>query len=71
VSAPILVGYVYPLFGVGGVFAMTTAVLVIGAGVVLIFGIETRNRSLEDIEAQELGSDHSRTTLRPAKGMHS
>ena len=71
VSAPILVGYVYPLFGFGGVFAMTTAVLVIGAGVVLIFGIETRNRSLEDIEAQELGLDHSRATLRPAKGMNS
>ncbi|MDH6146827.1 MULTISPECIES: MFS transporter [Paraburkholderia] len=54
VSAPILVGLVYPLSGFLGVFAMTTTVLVIGACVVFFLGIETRNRSLEDIEASEL-----------------
>jgi putative MFS transporter len=59
VSAPILVGMVYPMFGFLGVFGMTTAVLVVGACVVMIFGIETRNRSLEDIEAQELGGPPS------------
>jgi putative MFS transporter len=51
VSAPILVGLVYPAFGFFGVFAMTTAVLLAGACVVFFLGIETRNRSLEDIEA--------------------
>jgi len=56
VSAPILVGFVYPAAGFLGVFGMTTAVLVAGACVVLVFGIETRGRSLEEIEAQELGT---------------
>jgi putative MFS transporter len=55
VSAPILVGLVYPVLGFLGVFAMTTTVLLIGACVVFFLGIETRNRSLEDIEAEELG----------------
>ncbi len=50
VSAPILVGIVYPMFGFFGVFAMTTAVLLVGACVVFFLDIETRNRSLEDIE---------------------
>jgi MFS transporter, putative metabolite:H+ symporter len=58
VSAPILVGLIYPLFGFLGVFAMTTTVLVIGACVVFFLGIETRNRSLEDIEASELEPAH-------------
>nr|WP_174772178.1 MFS transporter [Paraburkholderia sp. SG-MS1] len=52
VSAPILVGLVYPTLGFLGVFAMTTSVLLIGACVVFFLGIETRNRSLEDIEVQ-------------------
>jgi putative MFS transporter len=50
VSAPILVGLVYPVLGFLGVFAMTTTVLLVGACVVFFLGIETRNRSLEDIE---------------------
>jgi putative MFS transporter len=58
VSAPILVGLVYPASGFLGVFAMTTLVLLVGACVVFFFGIETRNRSLEDIEAEELGTSH-------------
>jgi putative MFS transporter len=52
VSAPILVGLVYPTLGFLGVFAMTTTVLLIGACVVFFLGIETRNRSLEDIEVE-------------------
>lgn len=57
VSAPILVGLVYPAFGFFGVFAMTTAVLLAGACVVFFLGIETRNRSLEDIEASGAQAD--------------
>ncbi|MFM0721248.1 MFS transporter [Paraburkholderia strydomiana] len=52
VSAPILVGLVYPTLGFLGVFGMTTTVLLIGACVVFFLGIETRNRSLEDIEVE-------------------
>jgi putative MFS transporter len=59
VSAPILVGYIYPQFGFGGVFGMTTFVLLAGAVVVLLFGIQTKGRSLEEIEAAELGDTHA------------
>ncbi|WP_233837941.1 MFS transporter [Paraburkholderia sp. ZP32-5] len=59
VSAPILVGLVYPMLGFLGVFGMTTAVLLIGACVVFFLGIETRNRSLEDIETSELAPAHN------------
>ncbi|MFM0074095.1 MFS transporter [Paraburkholderia sediminicola] len=55
VSAPILVGLVYPVLGFLGVFAMTTTVLLVGACVVFFLGIETRNRSLEDIEESGTG----------------
>ncbi|CAE6763958.1 Putative niacin/nicotinamide transporter NaiP [Paraburkholderia aspalathi] len=55
VSAPILVGLVYPVLGFLGVFAMTTTVLLVGACVVFFLGIETRNRSLEDIEVGGAG----------------
>jgi putative MFS transporter len=56
VSAPILVGYVYPQFGFAGVFGMTTLVLLAGAIVVLLFGIQTKGRSLEDIESAEFSA---------------
>ena len=41
VSAPILVGLVYPTLGFLGVFAMTTTVLLVGACVVGFLGIES------------------------------
>ncbi len=50
IAAPILVGYVYPIGGFAGVFGMTTGILLIGGMAVLILGIPTKNRSLEDIE---------------------
>jgi putative MFS transporter len=58
VSAPILVGLVYPVLGFLGVFAMTTTVLLVGACVVFFLGIETRNRSLEDIEEGGASQPH-------------
>ncbi|MDR5813467.1 MFS transporter [Caballeronia sp. LZ033] len=63
VSAPILVGIVYPAFGFFGVFAMTTAVLLAGACVVFFLGIETRNRSLEDIEVNGDVDNEARESL--------
>jgi len=54
ITAPILVGVVYPSLGFAGVFGMTTAVLLLGAAAVTFMGIPTRGRSLEDIAAGEL-----------------
>ncbi|NTA83768.1 MFS transporter [Agrobacterium tumefaciens] len=54
IAAPILVGYVYPIGGFAGVFGMTTGILLIGGMAVLILGIPTKNRSLEDIEQATL-----------------
>ena len=54
ITAPILVGFIYPTAGFAGVFGMTTAVLLLGAAAVTFMGIPTRGRSLEDIAAGEL-----------------
>jgi putative MFS transporter len=53
ISAPILVGAIFPRFGFAGVFGVTTLVLLVGAVVVLVFGIRTDGRSLEAIAAGE------------------
>jgi len=53
IVSPILVGYLYPKFGFAGVFGTTTAVLLLGAAVVVTMGVPTRGRSLEDIAAGE------------------
>ena len=53
-AAPMMVGLVYPMAGFVGVFGMTTAVLLFGAAAVLIFGVSTKNRSLEAITAAEM-----------------
>jgi putative MFS transporter len=55
IVSPILVGYMYPKLGFGGVFGMTTGVLLAGALAVVILGIPTRGRSLEEIAAREIG----------------
>ncbi|MEX3928385.1 MFS transporter [Paraburkholderia sp. BR10936] len=54
IAAPILVGYLYPRLGFGGVFGATTLVLIIGALAVLIMGVPTRGRSLEEIAAMRM-----------------
>jgi putative MFS transporter len=54
IAAPILVGYVYPLLGFGGVFGATTLVLLTGALAVVLMGVPTRGRSLEDIAAGQV-----------------
>ena len=54
ITAPILVGFIYPKLGFGGVFGMTTAVLLLGSAAVMVMGVPTRGRSLEDIAATEL-----------------
>ena len=51
-SAPIVIGYAYPRIGFGGVFVITTIVLVLGALAVAVLGIATAGKSLEQIAAE-------------------
>ncbi len=51
IVSPILVGYLYPNFGFLGVFGTTTVTLLLGALVVVLMGVPTRGRSLEEIAA--------------------
>jgi putative MFS transporter len=48
--APVTVGILFPLYGFSGVFGLTTTLLAIGAFCIACLGIDTKNRSLEDIE---------------------
>jgi MFS transporter, putative metabolite:H+ symporter len=54
IISPILVGYLYPNFGFTGVFGTTTSVLLLGALAVVLMGVPTQGRSLEDIAAGEV-----------------
>jgi putative MFS transporter len=47
--APIAVGNILPGHGVGGVFIMFGGVAILGAIITGLFGVETKNRVLEDI----------------------
>ena len=50
ILASIAIGLAYGSIGFGGVFVMTTAVLA-----VVVFGLSTASRTLEDVSAGELG----------------
>jgi len=54
-SAPIVIGLVYARIGFGGVFTITTTVLLLGATAVGILGIRTSGKTLEQIAAEEMG----------------
>ncbi|WP_429498073.1 MFS transporter [Robbsia andropogonis] len=54
IVSPTLVGYIFPVFGFGGVFGVTTVVLVAGAVTVLVMGVKTKGLSLEAIAVKEL-----------------
>jgi putative MFS transporter len=61
ICSPMLVGYMYPLWGFPGVFGMTTAMLAMGALAVLFLGVSTTGRTLEEItEAEIAGPAHHR-----------
>jgi MFS transporter, putative metabolite:H+ symporter len=53
-SASIFIGRVYAAIGLGGVFVITTVVLVTGAMAVAVLGIATAGKSLEQITAEAL-----------------
>lgn len=54
ITAPILIGAAFPVLGFGGVFTMIMAVLGSAALVVLVFGISTSGRSLEEIDGESV-----------------
>lgn len=49
ISAPIVIGVLYASLGFGGVFAMVTGALAAGAVVVVLFGVSTNGRTLEEL----------------------
>lgn len=49
ILAPIIIGFAYASIGFGGVFVMTTAMLSVAVISVLLFGLATAGRTLEEI----------------------
>ena len=56
ILAPLIIGFTFARIGFGGVFTITTIVLLIGALTVLALGIRTAGKTLEQIAAAEIGS---------------
>lgn len=54
ITAPLIIGAFASQWGFVGVFGMTTAVLVIGIAVTLLFALRTAGRSLEEITTTEV-----------------
>jgi MFS transporter, putative metabolite:H+ symporter len=59
IIAPIIIGFSYTTVGFAGVFTMLLVLLVIGAGVVAVFGRRTNGRSLEFISRQTVHDGQS------------
>lgn len=55
IIAPIVIGFSYSTVGFGGVFTMLLVLLLLGAGVVAVFGQRTTGRSLETIGQETIG----------------
>jgi MFS transporter, putative metabolite:H+ symporter len=54
IVSPVAVGWLYPRLGFAGVFGATTLVLLAGAVAVMVMGISTRGRSLEEISSEAI-----------------
>ncbi|WP_233848664.1 MFS transporter [Paraburkholderia sp. HD33-4] len=69
ICSPMLVGFIYPLWGFAGVFGMTTVILLIGALAVIFLGVSTAGRTLEEITETEYGArpESQSAVLRTAK----
>jgi putative MFS transporter len=63
-SAPIVIGSTYARIGFGGVFLITTVVLLVGATAVALFGIGTAGKSLEQIASEISGRGGATGTIR-------
>jgi putative MFS transporter len=53
ISAPAIIGFFAAALGFAGVFTMTTVVLVVGVITVLVFGLHTAGRALEELTETE------------------
>ena len=59
ISAPIIIGSSYAAIGLSGVFVMLTIMMAVGAVGILVFGTSTKDKTLEEIEREELGAVRS------------
>ena len=66
IAAPLVIGFTFAVIGFGGVFTLTTVVLALAALAVLIFGVSTAGKTLEQIAAEELGTTSPQPGRRPA-----
>lgn len=67
ITAPLIIGAVSASAGFAGVFGLTTAVLVTGVIITLVFALSTANRSLEEL-AERLPAGAGRTTTDTGQG---
>jgi MFS transporter, putative metabolite:H+ symporter len=56
IFAPIIIGSAYTVLGFGGVFAMMLVVLAVGVLVIVVFGVPTAGRTLEELTEGAVGS---------------
>ncbi|MGO2861550.1 MAG: MFS transporter [Brevibacterium sp.] len=56
ILAPSIIGFSAASLGFGGVFGLTTAVLAVGVVVIVVFGVKTSGRSLEEIQDDVIDS---------------
>ena len=75
ISAPAIIGFTSASLGFGGVFTMITVVLAVGVAAVLLFGLSTTGRSLEELtetddvhRAQETAASTGGSAPRPTTG---
>ena len=61
ITAPAIIGFFAAALGFAGVFTMTTAVLMVGVAVVLVFGLSTAGQSLEEL-SERRGLDAAAST---------
>ena len=68
ITAPFIIGVTSASLGFGGVFTMVTLVLVVGVVVVLVFGLSTAGRSLEELTETPAVQDAERAVAQRRGG---
>lgn len=61
IAAPIIIGAAYGGLGFGGVFTLMVIVLAVGIAAIMIFGVSTAGRSLEDINERQTADQATRS----------
>jgi putative MFS transporter len=70
ITAPAIIGFFAAALGFAGVFTMTTAVLAVGVAAVLLFGLSTAGRSLEELSEPGLARRAAAGKTTPAETVH-